>query len=191
MRTSRSLEEAVTAARRAICLAAVMRQKEQGNAGESESRGLFRNTLAQSAPVLTTFLFGFLLAPLMLDRLGLAKFGVWAVTGALAQYARLLDFGVTNAMSRFIALYDAEDDRRAIEETVGVGLAAATLVSVLAVAAAAAVAPLVQDVLGVVDTGEMRVVLMSAAGLSGACLLGGAVGAGPPAAGGATCWGRC
>jgi O-antigen/teichoic acid export membrane protein len=156
-----------------------MREQEQGDAAESESRGLFRNTLAQSAPVLTTFLFGFLLAPLMLDRLGLAKFGVWAVTGALAQYARLLDFGVTNAMSRFIALYDAEGDRRAIEETVGVGLAAATLVSVLAVAAAAAAASLVQDVLGVIDVGEMRVVLMSAAGISGAYLLGAVLSAVP------------
>lgn len=144
-----------------------------------ESRGLFRNTAAQSAPVVTTTIFGFLLAPIMLSRLGLAEFGVWAVTGALAQYTRLLDLGVTNSVSRFVALYDAEGDRRAIEETVGVGLLAASLVGVVAVAGAAAAAPLVQDVLGVLDTDEMRVVLMSAAGISTAYLLAAVVNAVP------------
>ncbi|MGN6585920.1 MAG: lipopolysaccharide biosynthesis protein [Solirubrobacterales bacterium] len=142
-------------------------------AGENkESRSLFRNTAAQSAPVITTTIFGFLLAPVMLNRLGLAQFGVWAVTGALAQYARLLDLGITGSIARFIALYDAEDNRRAIEETIGVGLVAATLVGLAMLAAAAASAPLVQNVLGVIDVGEMRVVLMSAAGVAAANLLG-------------------
>lgn len=137
----------------------------------AESRGLFRNTMAQSAPVLTTSLFGFILAPVMLSQLGLAQFGVWAVTGALAQYARLLDLGVTSSIARFVALYDAEGNRRAIEETVGVGLLTATAVGLLTIAAAVAAAPLVQDVLGVIDVGEMRVVLVSAAGISVANLL--------------------
>jgi O-antigen/teichoic acid export membrane protein len=152
-----------------------MREDEQpeGEAGDSssESRRLFSNTMAQSAPVLTTFVFGFLLAPLMLSRLGLAQFGVWAVTGALAQYLRLLDLGVTSSMSRFVALYDAEGDRRAVEETVGVGLLAAGVVGLVAVVASLAAAPLVQDVLGVLDTGEMRVVLFSSAGIIAANLL--------------------
>lgn len=144
-----------------------------------ESRSLFRNTAAQSAPVITTTIFGFLLAPVMLDRLGLAQFGVWAVTGALAQYVRLLDLGITGSLARFVALYDAEGDRWAIEETIGVGLAAASLVGLVAVAAAAAAAPLVQDVLGVLSVGEMRLVLMSAAGISAVLLLGAVLSAVP------------
>lgn len=146
---------------------------------QPESRRLFRNTMAQSAPVMTTFVFGFVLAPIMLSRLGLAQFGVWAVTGALAQYARLLDLGITSSISRFVALYDAEGDRRAIEETVGVGLLAAMLVGLVMLAAAVAAAPLVQDVLGVIGTGEMRVVLVSAAGIAGANLLAAVVSAVP------------
>ena len=47
------------------------------------------------------------------------QFGVWAVTGAIAQYARLLDFGITRSLARFVALYDAEGDRGGIEESVG------------------------------------------------------------------------
>jgi O-antigen/teichoic acid export membrane protein len=145
----------------------------------SEAQGLFRNTVAQSAPVLSTFVFSFVLAPIMLSRLGLAQFGVWAVTGALAQYARLLDLGVTNSLSRFVAKYDAEGNRRAIEETVGIGLIAAAGVGLVTLIAAAAAAPLISDVLGVLDAADMRVVLLSAAGVSAFYLLSAVLGAIP------------
>jgi O-antigen/teichoic acid export membrane protein len=136
----------------------------------SEAQRLFRNTMAQSAPVVTAFAFSFVLAPIMLSRMGLAQFGVWAVTGALAQYARLLDFGITNSLSRFVALYEANGDRRSIEETVGVGLLVATGVGLIVLGAAALAAPLVSDMLGVLDPGEMRIVLVSSAGISVAYL---------------------
>lgn len=134
-------------------------------AGGSESQKLFRNTVAQSAPVVTTFVFSFILAPIMLSRLGLAQFGVWAVTGALAQYAALLDLGITNSLSRFVALHDAEGDRRGIEETIGIGIIAICAVGLTMLAAAALAAPLVSDVLGVLDTGEMRIVMLCSAGV--------------------------
>lgn len=132
---------------------------------ERKKHSLFRNTAAQSAPTVTSFALSILLAPIMLDRLGLAQFGVWAVTGALAQYAKLFDFGVTRSLARFVALYDARDDRRGIEETMAVGVVAVTVLGVVAVAAAALAAPLVSDVLGVLDTAEMRLVLLSSVGI--------------------------
>jgi O-antigen/teichoic acid export membrane protein len=132
----------------------------------SESESIFRNTAAQSAPVVTSFLFSFLLAPVMLSRLGLAQFGVWAVTGALAQYIRLLDLGVTGSLARFVAMYDARGDRASIEQTIGVGLIAGLVVGAVSVLAAIVAAPLVSDVLGVLDSGEMRIVLVSSAVVS-------------------------
>lgn len=137
----------------------------------SETQGVFRNTAAQSAPVVTTFVFGFILAPIMLSRLGLAQFGVWAVTGALTQYASLLDLGVTSALSRFVALHDAQGDRRAIEEVIGIGLAVAAVTGALILVAAALVAPFVSEVLGVLGAAEMRVVLLSSAGITVSYLL--------------------
>ncbi|MGH3429954.1 MAG: oligosaccharide flippase family protein, partial [Mycobacteriales bacterium] len=136
----------------------------------NETQRIFRNTAAQSAPVITTFLFSFILAPIMLSRLGLAQFGVWAVTGALAQYARLLDFGVTRSIARFVALFDARGDRGAIEETVGIGVAAATAITLLTIVAAIVAAPLVAEVLGILSTAEMRVVLVCSGGISASYL---------------------
>jgi O-antigen/teichoic acid export membrane protein len=121
---------------------------------------LFKNTAAQSADLLTAYLFSLLLAPLMLDRLGLELFGIWAVTGALAAYAGLLDLGITRSLARFVALYDVEGDRSAIGECVGLGLLAIT-----AVAAVGAVLALVTPVflagsLESISAGDLRLVLL-------------------------------
>lgn len=147
--------------------------------GERERDRVFGNTAAQAAPVVTTFLFSFILAPLMLSRLGLAAFGVWAVTGALAQYVRLLDLGILGSLARFVAMYDAEGDRRAIEQTVGIGVITATGVGAVMVGAAVLAAPLVSDVLGVLDSGEMRIVLACSAGISISYLFSAVLGAVP------------
>src|SRR3954468_9900116 len=93
---------------------------------------LFKNTAAQSADLLTAYLFSLLLAPLMLDRLGLALFGVWAVTGAMATYAGLADLGITRSLARFVALYDVRGDPAAIGQCVGLGLIAITAVTAVA-----------------------------------------------------------
>jgi O-antigen/teichoic acid export membrane protein len=138
---------------------------------EGRARSLFRNTAAQSAPTVVSFGLSFILAPIMLSRLGLAQFGVWAVTGALAQYARLLDFGVTRSLARFVALYDAKDDRGAIEEALAIGVAAVVALGALIVVVAAVAAPFLDEALGVISSGEMRIVLLSSVGILVSALL--------------------
>jgi O-antigen/teichoic acid export membrane protein len=123
---------------------------------------LFRNTLAQSAAFALGYLYSFLLAPLMIAQLGLDAFGVWAVTGAFATYAGLLDLGVGRSLARFVAVFNAAGDERKIRECLGLGVLIVTVVGVLALAAAALLAPLLSNDLGVLDEGEMRIVLLSA-----------------------------
>lgn len=122
---------------------------------------LFRNTLAQSASVIAGYVFSFLLAPIMIARLGLDAFGVWAVTGALATYAGLLDLGIGRSLARFIAVFDAAGEERRIDESVGLGLIATMLVGLLAAAAVVALAPFASEQLGVLDSEEMRIVLLA------------------------------
>lgn len=122
---------------------------------------LFRNTLANGVTLMTAYGFSLILAPIMISRLGLAQFGIWAVTGALAQYAALMDLGVRRALSRFVALYDAQDERRGIQECVGLGLLLVTGLGLVCLTAAWFGAPPLADQLGVLDRDEMRVVLLS------------------------------
>jgi O-antigen/teichoic acid export membrane protein len=122
---------------------------------------LFKNTAAQSLNLLTSYLFSLLIAPVMLHQLGLTMFGVWAVTGAMATYAGLADFGITRSLARFIAIYDVDRDDRAIAESVGLGLIAITVVTVLAAALALVTLPLFAASLDAISEGDLRIVLLS------------------------------
>jgi O-antigen/teichoic acid export membrane protein len=122
---------------------------------------LFRNTLAQSAPLVTGYLFSVIVAPVMLSQLGVEQFAVWAVTGALAMYAALLELGMTRSLSRFVALYETRGDERGIREAVTLGLIVVSGLFALTAGAAFLAAPAVVDLLGQLDEAEMRVVLMS------------------------------
>ena len=96
----------------------------------------------------------------MLHRLGLELFGVWAVTGAMATYAGLLDLGITRSLARFIAVYDIAGDRTAIRECVGLGLVAVTGVTVAGAIAALVAAPLFAGALESISTDDLRRILL-------------------------------
>ena len=121
---------------------------------------LFKNTLAQSSGLISGYILAFVLAPIMLSRLGLAQFGVWAFTGAVATYVALADLGITRSMSRFVALYDAEGRERGIREVVGLGIVAVLVVGAVSTVAAILAAPLLSRLIGVLDEREMRTVLL-------------------------------
>lgn len=140
---------------------------------------LFRNTLAQSAGMATGYLFSFLLAPFMLARLGIDAFGVWAVTGALATYAGLADFGVTRSVARFIAVFHARRDERSVASCMGLGVLAVAGVTLFATAAAIPIAPILADDLGVLDAADMRTVLLCSVGIYAAQSLTGVLAALP------------
>jgi O-antigen/teichoic acid export membrane protein len=122
---------------------------------------LFRNTLAQGATFLTSQLFSFLLAPIMIARLGLTLFGVWTVVGAIAAYATILDAGITRALARFIALFETQGDEHGIKECVTLGVIAFTLIGVLLLPLAWFAAGPLATTLGHLSTGDMRQILLA------------------------------
>ena len=65
------------------------------------------NGLAQLAPVIVVLA----LTPLLLDRLGLDRFGIWSLTIVALNTLRLLDGGIAASMARFFAMHAARDDR--------------------------------------------------------------------------------
>lgn len=120
---------------------------------------LFRNTVAQSSSVLLATALSFVLTPLMLARLGLTQFGVWAVTGAIVNYAQVMALGVTTSLSRFVAFHDGRNDRRGIEECLGLGLITVAAVAAISGSGAVLVVPVLADALHQSDLEAMRIVV--------------------------------
>ncbi len=141
---------------------------------------MFRNTLFFSIASMTGLVFSFILAPIMLARLGLEQYGVWAVTGAFAAYVGLIDLGISRSLGRFVAVYHARDEPRVVEQCLGLGLIAATIVGAVAAAVAVLAAPAAAGALGdVLTPSEMRAVLLSSAVILGALLFSAALDAVP------------
>jgi O-antigen/teichoic acid export membrane protein len=122
---------------------------------------LLRNTFAQSAPLMLGYVFSFVSAPVIVSGLGLRQFGIWALTGALAQYAALFDLGSGPTISRFIAAH--EDDRRTCGEYVGIGMISGACVTAIMLAASLLAAGPLSHALGGISTADMRIVLLSSA----------------------------
>jgi O-antigen/teichoic acid export membrane protein len=82
---------------------------------------LVRNTLVNGLGSVFGILIGLALTPFMIDRLGLSSYGVWSLALTLTfsgGYAALADLGVEGATVRYVAEASAENDTRAISQTV-------------------------------------------------------------------------
>ena len=138
---------------------------------------LVRNTLAQSAGSFSGYIFSFLSAPIVLDGLGLRNFGIWALTGALAQYGALLDLGVGVSLARYVAVH--EDDRRLCGQYMAIGWLSVVVIALgLTVVAWLGAAPLAHTLHGI-SVSDMRIVAYSSVVLLCSSMLTGVIGAYP------------
>lgn len=86
----------------------------------------------QILPIVLGYGTQLLTTPYIVYRLGLHDFGVWSITGAIAQYAGLFDLGVSRAASRYVAVFNAKGDIKSERAVVGICIAVLlTLGSVL------------------------------------------------------------
>ncbi len=146
-------------------------------APQREARSIRANTRSQLGPLFLSYGLSFLSVPIVVAGIGLSNFGVWAITGALAQYGALLDLGVSRAVSRFIALYEAKKDRHAQGEVMVIALLSLLGVGVVLSLLGAAGAGLLASALDRPDVGEIRWVLLCGVWLLTLLLLARAVGA--------------
>lgn len=140
---------------------------------------LATNTIAQASPLTLASAAGLISGPIVLGGLGLDAFGVWALTGGLAQYGALLDFGVGRSLARFVAHYGALGDKRAVAQCLTVGFTIISGVGLVLAALSAAVAGPLSDNLGSVSASEMRVILTCSVVMAVLAMLSSAVAAFP------------
>ncbi len=125
---------------------------------------LVRNSVALAVPKFAGYLFSFVSAPVVLEGLGLRNFGIWALTGALAQYGALLDLGVGASLARYVAAH--QEDRRLCGEFMAIGWISLGVIAAVLVPAAVIVAPFLSHALGGISTPNMRIVLGAGAALT-------------------------
>ncbi|MES2908411.1 MAG: oligosaccharide flippase family protein [Pseudomonadota bacterium] len=70
-----------------------------------------RGALLSYATILVVNLSGLLLTPFIIRALGNAEYGLYLLIGSLAAYLGVLDFGLNNAVTRYIAQCAAKRDR--------------------------------------------------------------------------------
>jgi O-antigen/teichoic acid export membrane protein len=127
------------------------------------------NGLAQLAPVLVVLA----LTPLLLDRLGLDRFGIWSLALIVLNALRLLDGGIAQSLARFYAIHAAADERREAGRLLIGSWAFLGLIGVVLTLAMYPLAPTLADLLDIPPdlTGEATVVFRWIPGLAALALI--------------------
>jgi O-antigen/teichoic acid export membrane protein len=115
------------------------------------------NGVAQIAPIVAVFA----VTPLLLDRLGLDRFGIWSLALVILTTLTALDGGVSASLARFFAVYAARGDTAATGRLL---LASLLFFAALGAVLTAAMLPLVPTLVGLLSipsglTHEAEVVL--------------------------------
>lgn len=101
----------------------------------SSSSGLLRRVLLNSgsnmAVMAVKLAITFIMTPIFVRNLGRYDYGIWELMTAVIGYAGLLDLGVRITVSRFIAKFNAENDRQALGITFSTSLAYYTILGLV------------------------------------------------------------
>ncbi|OGF45670.1 MAG: hypothetical protein A2452_01445 [Candidatus Firestonebacteria bacterium RIFOXYC2_FULL_39_67] len=80
------------------------------------------NTVYNAAGRMWAFLIAFILTPYIINKLGVERFGVWAIIGVLTGYIGLLDFGIGSSFVKYISEFYTRKDYKKINEITVTGL---------------------------------------------------------------------
>ncbi|RXQ97451.1 polysaccharide biosynthesis protein [Ancylomarina salipaludis] len=73
---------------------------------------LKKGALLSYLSIILTNIVGLVLTPFIIHKLGDAEYGLYTLIGAFVGYISVLDFGLNNAIIRFVAKYQAEGDKK-------------------------------------------------------------------------------
>jgi O-antigen/teichoic acid export membrane protein len=139
----------------------------------SHKRKLLQGSASNVARVLLSMLVSLVLPPFLVHHMAHAEYSAWVLILNLSAYVNLLDFGLQTAIGKYVAEYDASDDREASHHLVSTSF---TLLALAATIACAALAVMVWSVPRLFHqmpsglVGQVRIALL-AVGLSTAFAL--------------------
>lgn len=107
----------------------------------STKRVVARNVVWNWGGMAARLMSGFLVAPMLVHRLGDETYGLWILIASMTGYFALLDLGVRGSVGRYIAFHRAADDREGVNSTLSTALAVLGGLAVAALAAMLLLAP--------------------------------------------------
>lgn len=102
-------------------------------------RGAASNTLGQVAALLILFA----LTPVILDRVGVSGYGLWALVGSIAAYGALLDLGIGSAIVKYTAEFRARADTASGTGLIATALRVYLVLGAIAVVCGVVLAPII------------------------------------------------
>jgi O-antigen/teichoic acid export membrane protein len=112
-------------------------------------RRVFRNTASNYADIIITLAARFFLTPLILHELGATIFGLWVLVASLMDYGRLFDFGISGALTKFVAEDQVTDNVDRSRRLISASLFLYTLLGVSLIAIISGTAPLLTELIHV------------------------------------------
>lgn len=104
-------------------------------------RALF-STVSNYLGQLIIFGTGFALTPFILHRLGQSDYGLWLLAGSVIAYGSLFDFGITGALTKYVAEFQAHDNLQEMKRIIVTALAIYSVLGLALVALVFLAAPL-------------------------------------------------
>jgi O-antigen/teichoic acid export membrane protein len=101
----------------------------------------FVNASTNIAGTIVTFGMWFVVTPVILHHLGGAQYGLWVLASTIVAYAPLLDLGIGDAITRYVALYHSGGDSDAASQVIAAGLWTYVVLALLTLALTAILVP--------------------------------------------------
>jgi O-antigen/teichoic acid export membrane protein len=112
-------------------------------------RRVIVNTASNYVAQILTLGIWFFLTPFLLRQLGASDYGLWILIGSIAAYGSLLDFGITTAVTKYVAQFQAEGRIEQARSLVATTLWLYMGLGLLAIVLSAILAPLIPGLLNV------------------------------------------
>lgn len=116
------------------------------NKTQSIFRQVLINTLSNYGGKIVTLGIWFFLTPFILNRLGQSVYGMWIIVGSLVSYGSVLDFGIGNAITKYVAEYHARGDFEQARSLIATSLRLYTIVGLAAILLGAIFAPIFPNI---------------------------------------------
>ncbi|MCP4252710.1 MAG: oligosaccharide flippase family protein [Candidatus Scalindua sp.] len=89
---------------------------------EDTSKKLIKNTIFTSAGRFWGYALSFIITPYIVNKIGIERFGVWAIANTAIHFFLFLDLGIGSSFVKYIAEYNTKKNYKMINEVINTGL---------------------------------------------------------------------